>query len=79
VPTPWLTGLRAVAHPVAGALPALLVVTFAGVLALVALACGPGRRSYALAYADRFVDLAAVLVGYQRSLPRGSRTDQMML
>jgi len=36
-----------------------LVVIFAGLLALLGLACEHGRRSYALACADRFVDLAA--------------------
>jgi hypothetical protein len=48
--------------------PALVLVIFAGVLALLGLACDPGRRAYALDYADRFVDLAAVLAGR----PRGS-------
>jgi hypothetical protein len=51
-----------------GAVPALVLVIFAGVLALLGLACDHGRRAYALDYADRFVDLAAVLVGR----PRGS-------
>jgi len=41
-------------------------VIFAGVLALLGLACDHGRRAYALDYADRFVDLAAVLVGRPR-------------
>jgi hypothetical protein len=59
----WTTGLRAVAQAVAGAVPALLVVIFAGLLALLALACGPGRRAFALDYADRLTDLAAVVVG----------------
>jgi hypothetical protein len=71
VPT-WLSGVKAVAQSVAGALPALMLVIFAGALSLLGLACDQGRRAYALAYADRFIDLAAVLVGR----PRGpSRTD----
>jgi hypothetical protein len=53
-------------QPVAGALPALVVVLFAGLLALLGLACEPGRRAYALEYADRLVDLAAVVVGLRR-------------
>jgi hypothetical protein len=48
-----------------------VLVLFAGVLALLGLACDPGRRVYALAYADRFVDLAAVLVGRSRGSSRG--------
>ena len=72
----WLSGVKAVAQSVAGALPALMLVIFAGALSLLGLACDQGRRAYALAYAlayaDRFIDLAAVLVGR----PRGpSRTD----
>jgi hypothetical protein len=66
VAPPWADGLRAVAQPVAGALPALLIVIFAGILAFLALPCDPGRRGYALAYADRLVHLAAVLVGQHR-------------
>jgi hypothetical protein len=65
VASSWLAGLKAVAQPVAGALPALMLVIFAGLLALLGLICEEGRRSYALAYADRFVDLASVLVGRQ--------------
>jgi hypothetical protein len=45
-------------------------VIFAGLLSLLGLAWEEGRRSYALAYADRFVDLAAVLVGRPRKVPR---------
>jgi hypothetical protein len=48
---------------------ALVLVIFAGVLALLGLACDHGRRAYSLDYADRFVALAAVLVGH----PRASR------
>ncbi|MGH3687934.1 MAG: hypothetical protein ACRDQY_08550 [Pseudonocardiaceae bacterium] len=66
----WLSGVKAVAQSVAGALPALILVIFAGVLSLLGLVCEEGRRSYALAYADRFVDLAAVLVGRPRKAPR---------
>ncbi|MGH4006916.1 MAG: hypothetical protein ACRDTH_01880 [Pseudonocardiaceae bacterium] len=62
----WLSGVKAVAQLVAGALPALMLVIFAGVLSLLGLACDQGRRDYALAYADRFIDLAAVLVGRPR-------------
>jgi hypothetical protein len=59
----WLSGVKAVAQSAAGMLPALLLVIFAGVLALLGLICDQDRRTYALAYADRLVDLAAVLVG----------------
>ena len=62
-----LPGLTAVVRVVAGALSALLVVVFAGLLALLGLACGPGRRDYALDYADRLIDMAAVLIGRHRS------------
>ncbi len=66
----WLSGVTAVARSVAGAAPALLLVIFAGVLALLGLACDHDRRAYALAYADRFIDLAAVLVGRPRDPSR---------
>lgn len=66
-PPPWLSGVKAVAQPVAAALPALLLVLFAGVLALLGLACDQDRRTYALDYADRFIDLAAVLLGRPRT------------
>jgi hypothetical protein len=49
---------------VAGSVPALIIVVFAGLLALIGIACNEGRRQYALQYADRLVDLAAVLVGH---------------
>jgi hypothetical protein len=62
----WITSLRVIAQAVAGAVPALLVVVFAGLLAL---ACGPGRRAFALDYADRLADLAAVVVGRSDRLP----------
>lgn len=46
-----------------GLVPALLTVLFAGLIALLALVMDKGRREYALKVADRFVKLAAVLVG----------------
>ena len=45
-----------------GALPALLAVVFAGVIALLALLLDTGRRDYALQIADRFIKFAAVLI-----------------
>jgi hypothetical protein len=60
---PWLNSLRAVAQALAGALPALVIVIGAVLLALLGLACGSSRRNYALDYADRFTALAKVLVG----------------
>jgi hypothetical protein len=68
--TAWPLGIRSVAQAVAGVLPALLVVLFAGLLALFALACDADRRRFALDYADRFVGLARILVGF--SPPAGS-------
>src|SRR5262249_58914990 len=70
----WATSLRAVAQAIAGALPALLLVIFAGLLALLALACGPGRRAFALDYADRLTDLATVVVGRSDRLPPEGRS-----
>ncbi|WP_412753940.1 hypothetical protein [Krasilnikovia sp. M28-CT-15] len=55
--------MKAVVQPVAGALPALVLVVFAGLLGLLALACGEERRLYALDFAEKFVKLAAVVVG----------------
>jgi len=57
-------------HVAAGIIPATLTVLFAGLIAFIALALDSGRRQYALDIADRFVDLAAVLVGLIR--PRRS-------
>jgi hypothetical protein len=63
-----------VLHVIAGIIPATLVVLFAGVIALIALALDPGRRQYALDLADRFVELASVLVGV--TMPRRPRMVQ---
>ncbi|WP_131765279.1 hypothetical protein [Candidatus Protofrankia californiensis] len=69
MPSPWLTSLRAIVQPVVGVLPAILIVLFAGLLALLGLLVGADRRAYALDYADRLIDLAAVLVGHPRPSP----------
>jgi hypothetical protein len=53
-------------HVAAGIVPATLIVLFAGLIALIALALDSGRRQYALDLAERFADLAAVLVGATR-------------
>ena len=53
-------------HVAVGIIPATLTVLFAGLIALIALALDSGRRQYALDLADRFVDLASVLVGVTR-------------
>lgn len=53
-------------HMAAGIVPATLIVLFAGLVALIALALDSDRRQYALDLADRFVDLASVLVGPTR-------------
>lgn len=66
-------GGKSVCQIGAGALPALVLVIFAGVFALLGLACDHDRRGYALAYADRFIELAAVLVGRPRG-PSGGVT-----
>jgi hypothetical protein len=52
-----------VIHMTAGIIPATLIVLFAGIIALIALALDSGRRQYALELAERFIDLASVLVG----------------
>lgn len=69
----WATGIRPVIQILAAAIPALVIVIFAGIIALLALACESGRREYALAFADRAVDLSAVLIGAPRSpKPKGT-------
>jgi hypothetical protein len=60
-----------VLHVIVGFIPATLVVVFAGIIALIALALDPDRRQYALDIADRFIELAAVLVGV--TVPRRPR------
>lgn len=50
----------------AGIIPATLIVLFADLIALIALALDSGRRQYALDLADRFADLASVLIGTPR-------------
>ncbi len=62
---------RRALHMAVGLIPATLTVIFAGLIALIALALDSDRRQYALDLADRFVDLAAVLVGAAR--PRQPR------
>jgi hypothetical protein len=53
-------------------------VIFAGLIALVALILDSSRRKYALDLAERFVDLASVLVGGtpppRRGAPRRRRS-----
>lgn len=71
---PWLAGVRELVQPIAGALPALLLVLFAGLLAFAGLPWGIGGRAYTLAYADRLIDLAAVLVGRSRNPPESRRS-----
>jgi hypothetical protein len=63
---PWIGSLHVLGHMIIGAIPALLVVLFGGILAILALGCGPARRDYALSYTDRCIDLAAVLTGAPR-------------
>jgi hypothetical protein len=63
MPPTWLPVVKAVVQPIVGALPALILVIFAGLLGLLGLACETHRRDYALAYADRFTNLAIVLIG----------------
>ena len=74
MPAAWLDGLRTVVQPVVGALPALLVGLFAGVLAFLGLFFRSEGRAYALEYADRLVDLASVVVGAPRARGRGTPT-----
>jgi hypothetical protein len=68
----WLAVLRSIV----GALPALVVAVFAGLLALLGLlGRDAGRRTYALDYATRLVELATVLVGRETAgRPDGPRT-----
>jgi len=59
---------------VAGIIPAILIVVFVGLATLIALVLDSDRRQYALDLADRFADLASVLVGVNR--PRRPRIVQ---
>jgi hypothetical protein len=68
-----------VAQPVAGALPALVLVLFAGLLMMLGLFFRAEGRAYVLACAGRMVDLAAVVVGFPRNRDDGeggTRRDQ---
>ena len=67
----WFVAVKAVVQPVAGALPALILVIFAGLLGLLGLACDEGKRAYALAYAGHFTRLAAVLIGARQDSGQG--------
>ncbi|MDT3447016.1 hypothetical protein [Pseudofrankia sp. BMG5.37] len=69
---PWLEGLRTVAQPVVGALPALVVVLFAGLLMLLGLFFRADGRAYVLGCASWLVDLAAVVVGSPRNRSGGA-------
>lgn len=53
-----------------GAVPALVTVVFAGLITFLALFMDKQRHDYALRVADRFVLLAAVLVGTTPTRPR---------
>lgn len=66
MPPPWLASMRALVQPVAGAIPAVLIVLFAGTLALLGLFVNADRRAYTLDYADRLTDLATVILGNSR-------------
>lgn len=59
----WFSVIKAFVQPVVGALPALILVIFAGLLGLLGLLCDESKRDYALTYADHFTRLATVLVG----------------
>jgi hypothetical protein len=48
---------------VVGALPALIVILFASLIALIALFMGDRRQRYAVDIMERATELAAVLVG----------------
>ncbi|GAB1646790.1 hypothetical protein KRMM14A1259_72130 [Krasilnikovia sp. MM14-A1259] len=72
---PWLPISRSVVQPIAGALSAVVLVVFAGLLGLLALGCGEGRRLYALDYADKFIDLAGRLVGARPTARTARRRD----
>lgn len=52
-----------IVRPIIMALPALLVVLFVGMIALLALVMNEPRRNYALDFSKRGIDLAKVLVG----------------
>jgi len=56
-------------------IPAILIVLFAGFIALIALALDSDRRQYALDLADHFAELASVIVGVPRS--RRPRVNQL--
>ena len=68
-----LTPMR-VLHMCAGLIPATLTVLFAGLIALLALGLDHSRRDYALDLAERFVELAAVLVGHSTLTQSNSHT-----
>ena len=68
-----IAGPKAI-HIAVGVIPATLTVIFAGLIALIALILDSSRRKYALDLADRFVDLASVLVGGTPPALRGAPT-----
>ena len=67
VPSVRLSGVAI--RCVVGAVPALVVVVFAGLIALLGLFVGDDRRQYVLDLMDRFIDLTGVLVGFRRTAP----------
>jgi hypothetical protein len=48
---------------IAGLIPAIIIVLFAGVIGFIALTLDTGRRRYALDLVERFTALASVLIG----------------
>jgi hypothetical protein len=65
----------AVVRVVACAAPTILIVVFAGLVAMAALPCDAERRKYALDFAQKCVRLAEVVIGLplQQSARRTSR------
>lgn len=59
---------------IAGAMAALFTVLFASLIAHVALCLDDARRQYAIGITDRFVTLAAVLVGSRSRPPATKRS-----
>ncbi len=72
-----MTPLPGLGRAVIGVIPATVVVVFAGLLARLALCFDAGRRQYALELAERFTDLAFVIVGAPVSSARPTRQGQV--
>jgi hypothetical protein len=71
-----MPGAAAVVRVVVCAAPTILIVVFAGLVAMAALPCDVERRKYALDFAQKCIKLAEVIIGLPLQRPTGRPSGQ---